>query len=130
MNHTIRNVFLLMANVLSHALWGTTAWADSLSINVIDEQGQPIANAVVLVDSDADVTIGQTKSSPATAKIMDQVNVQFSPRLLLVNHGDYVNFPNSDNVRHHVYSFSEAQPFELRLYAGKPENPIQFTNSG
>ena len=38
--------------------------------------------------------------------------------------------PNSDNIRHHVYSFSKAKPFQLKLYSGKPEEPIKFDNQG
>src|SRR5690606_24909021 len=41
-----------------------------------------------------------------------------------------VLFPNSDDIRHHVYSFSPAKPFELKLYAGRPKAPIQFNNHG
>jgi hypothetical protein len=35
-------------------------------------------------------------------------------------------FPNRDSVRHHVYSFSPAKKFELKLYTGTPANPVVF----
>src|SRR5690554_2532380 len=41
-----------------------------------------------------------------TVHVMDQVQRQFVPDLLLVAAGDRVSFPNSDSIRHHVYSFS------------------------
>ena len=40
--------------------------------------------------------------------------------------GTAIDFPNRDDVRHHVYSFSQAKTFELKLYAGKPEDPVVF----
>ncbi|TMS75635.1 methylamine utilization protein, partial [Pseudoalteromonas sp. S1690] len=44
--------------------------------------------------------------------------------------GQLVNFPNSDDIRHHVYSFSAVKPFELKLYAGTPNQPLKFENAG
>jgi hypothetical protein len=41
-----------------------------------------------------------------------------------------VDFPNSDNIRHHVYSFSKAKTFELKLYADTPEQPVNFPEHG
>jgi hypothetical protein len=41
-----------------------------------------------------------------------------------------VIFPNHDNVRHHVYSFSPAKRFELPLYAGVPAQPVVFDTPG
>lgn len=61
---------------------------------------------------------------------MDQVNKRFLPDLLLIKQGQSVSFPNSDNIRHHVYSFSTAKQFELKLYAGKPKSSIKFEKNG
>ena len=44
--------------------------------------------------------------------------------------GTSVSFPNNDNVRHQVYSFSPAKRFELQLYAGVPAQPIVFDKPG
>jgi hypothetical protein len=44
--------------------------------------------------------------------------------------GTAVNFPNSDNIRHHVYSFSPAKKFELPLYSGVPAEPVVFDKAG
>ena len=41
-----------------------------------------------------------------------------------------MTFPNKDNIRHHVYSFSPARPFELKLYSGRPANPVVFDHAG
>jgi hypothetical protein len=48
----------------------------------------------------------------------------------VVTVGTEVAFPNRDSVRHHVYSFSPAKTFELKLYAGKPANPVVFDKAG
>lgn len=61
---------------------------------------------------------------------MDQVNKQFEPHVLIVPQNSLVNFPNSDDIRHHVYSFSPAITFELKLYSGRPKQPILFQQPG
>jgi len=95
-------------------------------IQINDGDGQPLKNAVVEV-------IGPTSTSDIASsepEIMDQVNKRFLPDLLLIKQGQSVLFPNSDNIRHHVYSFSPAKPFELKLYAGKPKSSVEFEQNG
>ena len=41
-----------------------------------------------------------------------------------------VSLPNSDDVRHHVYSFSFPNNFELKLYHGEQNKPISFDDAG
>jgi hypothetical protein len=41
-----------------------------------------------------------------------------------------VRFPNHDNIRHQVYSFSPAKRFELPLYAGVPAEAVVFDKPG
>ena len=50
--------------------------------------------------------------------------------MTLVTVGTKVAFPNFDTVRHHVYSFSQAKTFELKLYAGVPAAPVVFDKPG
>jgi hypothetical protein len=61
---------------------------------------------------------------------IDQVDRQFTPHVLVVPTGSKISFPNSDSVRHQVYSFSPAKRFELPLYRGKQHNPIEFERAG
>ncbi|EMR13153.1 plastocyanin/azurin family domain-containing protein [Methylophaga lonarensis MPL] len=85
---------------------------------------QPLPGAVIEIE----VTEPEARSS--TLHIIDQVNKAFVPEFLVIKAGDEIDFPNSDNIRHHVYSFSEAKTFELRLYADRPERPVDFPNPG
>jgi plastocyanin len=62
--------------------------------------------------------------------VMDQVDLAFSPELVVVPVGSRVAFPNSDSVSHQVYSFSTAKRFQLPLYRGKPYPPVQFDTPG
>ena len=62
--------------------------------------------------------------------VMDQINRTFVPHVLPVQTGTWVEFPNSDQVRHQVFSTSPARRFSTPLYVGKPARPIQFPTSG
>lgn len=88
----------------------------------------PLQDAVVSVRS-ADRAAASSAVQPTPAPVaaaMDQRNLQFSPNVIAVQTGTLVSFPNSDDVRHHVYSFSPAKRFELRLYHGTTADPIKF----
>jgi plastocyanin len=48
--------------------------------------------------------------------IIDQQDKEFVDFVTVVSQGSRISFPNSDNILHHVYSFSDAKVFELPLY--------------
>ncbi len=100
--------------------------AEKVTFNVVDQNGTPVKEAVVELIP----TLATDLSMPNTRQVMDQLDKQFTPRTLLITRGDSVAFPNSDNIRHHVYSFSPAKRFEIPLYAGTPGTPELFDKSG
>ncbi len=91
---------------------------------VVDQNNQPVANAVV------EITTSTPGHTPAEIARMDQINKAFVPHVLTITRGQSVSFPNSDQIRHHVYSFSPPKPFEIRLYAGTPGDPVPFDQPG
>ena len=99
-----------------------SAWAE-ITLTVLDQDNLPVSDAVVMV-SKASV------STPTTVAVMDQVDESFVPRVLAVQKGQYVSFPNSDDIRHHVYSFSQPKTFEIKLYKGTEIAPILFDKPG
>ena len=95
---------------------------------VQDKLGKPIADAVVIA-LPANRVVSDAGGATATI-IVDQVNKEFVPYVLPVRIGTTVSFPNKDNIRHHVYSFSPAKVFELPLYTGIPATPVLFDKAG
>ncbi len=61
---------------------------------------------------------------------MDQVARQFVPHVLIVQSGTLVEFPNSDTIAHHVYSFSHPNQFKLPIYKGDAHPPVRLSESG
>lgn len=109
------------------SLFGTVAMAqESYSFVFTDEQGVPLEDVII-----EPVGKGQQAAQPNTeVAVIDQVNKRFKPGQIVITEGQSVDFPNSDNIRHHVYSFSKAKSFELKLYADTPEHPINFADHG
>ncbi|MAF14363.1 MAG: methylamine utilization protein [Marinomonas sp.] len=101
------------------------AWSD-VSVEVTDTSGQPLKNAVVFLKSPDIIA----SSQPLTGAEIAQKDRQFIPGVKVVTVGTAIDFPNLDDVRHHVYSFSPAKIFELKLYAQKPEAPVIFEEAG
>lgn len=104
----------------------TGARASVLQVRVHDTHGAPVSDAVVSLQP-LDRPAPPAHDALAT---MDQRNLSFVPQVLVVQTGSKVRFPNSDNVRHHVYSFSPAKRFELKLYAGNHASTVLFDHPG
>jgi plastocyanin len=99
--------------------------AASVSGRVTTPDGKPIADAVVFVQE----ATPQASATPRSAK-MDQIDKTFVPGLLPIVVGTKVNFPNHDQIQHHVYSFSRTKTFELPLYKGTDAPPVLFDKVG
>ena len=61
---------------------------------------------------------------------ISQHDLQFDPFVLVVPTGAEVNFPNEDKVKHHVYSFSPAKQFDLKLYSKDQTRSVRFDKPG
>ncbi len=103
------------------------AHSAELRVTVKDHKGKNIEDVVVLAVP-VDPRNAQHSKPPQDA--VDQVDKQFVPYVKPVFVGSTVRFPNSDNIRHQVYSFSPAKKFELRLYAGSNAPPVIFDKPG
>jgi len=97
----------------------------SLEITVKDDKGRPVSDAVAYA-----AATGAANAAPRKQAVVDQRDKQFVPYVTPVQVGTAVIFPNSDNIRHHVYSFSSAKKFELPLYSGVPTQPVVFDKVG
>ena len=108
------------------ALWGAGAGAATLAVTVLNGEGTRLSDAVVMLEP----VDARRAPRPVTGAEVGQQDKRFVPQVAVVPVGTAVDFPNRDVVRHHVYSFSEAKRFEIKLYVGKPEKPVVFDKPG
>jgi len=103
---------LARAGVLAACLLGGAARADTLAVKVSDQGNRPLADAVVMA-------IPARPAPPVRPRkvAIEQKDREFLPFVTAVQVGTSVTFPNRDPLLHHVYSFSPAKVFEIKLYA-------------
>jgi plastocyanin len=100
--------------------------AGDLDFAVLDPGGRGAQGVVVVAETPQ---YGRGKR-PSKAEVMDQRNMQFVPDILVIQTGGAVDFPNSDQIKHQVYSFSPTKSFQLSLYAGRHYDPVIFDKAG
>ena len=112
------------------AIPASFAWAASVGpvrVQVVDERGLPVRDAVVELNA-AGGRAGRITFPWRMA--MAQRNEQFAPGTLVVARGSTVAFPNLDKVRHSIYSFSKPARFEIDLYGRDQTRTHTFPIAG
>jgi plastocyanin len=100
-------------------------WAGVVTVEVTTTSGIKAEDTVIVFDP-----LDATPQPSHDKAIIDQVNKQYVPRVSVVRTGTEITFPNSDRIRHQVYSFSKPNKFNLKLYAGSPPTPVTFDKPG
>ncbi|MBV8465781.1 MAG: methylamine utilization protein [Burkholderiales bacterium] len=101
------------------------AQAASVEIHLVDGAGKPLADAAAYLEP-----LGSKVPASKATAVIDQVDKEFVPLVTVMQTGTLVRFPNRDNIRHHVYSFSPAKTFDLPLYSGTKADPVLFDKPG
>jgi plastocyanin len=119
----VRGILLLAAGLALAA----PLCAAPLAVRVVDASGRPVRDAVVTLYP------AGAAARPARAGgrfVVSQQNLQFHPFLTIIPVGADVSFPNLDPTKHHVYSFSSAKKFELKLFAKDQSRTVHFDKPG
>lgn len=99
----------------------------TLPLQIIDQNGLPVRDAVIEISPlPGDVR----RPAFRWRNAMAQRNLAFLPGTLIVPRGAVVAFPNLDNVRHSIYSFSKPGPFKIDLYGQDQTRTQQFKIAG
>lgn len=117
--------FLIVVLALAALPVATAAHAAPVVIQVVGIDGRPLAGAVVTL-----TLPGTPPPVPRGPYAVAQRDIQFDPQVLIVPVGATVSFPNFDKVRHHVYSFSTAKKFELKLFGRDESRTVTFDKPG
>ena len=116
---------LRCAALLVGILSGSSALASVVTINAHTSAGIAAEDTLIVFEPrDAIPAAGKASVT------IDQVNKRFVPRVTILRTGTAASFPNSDSIRHQVYSFSPAKTFSLKLYAGSPKEEVVFDKPG
>jgi plastocyanin len=120
----MRRFALLLAAV---CLAGPAHAAD-VAVTVTSATGAALPDAVVMIKA-----VAEGPGRPARFPwpyVVSQHDIRFDPFVLVVPVGAEVAFPNFDPFRHHVYSFSPAKRFQLKLYGHDETRRVKFDRPG
>jgi plastocyanin len=113
--------------ILTFLAWAAEPYAATLNLHVENVKGEKIKDAVIYAmpyDHSANAGIKPGKA------IVDQIDKEFVPHVIAIYVGSEISFPNHDQIRHNIYSFSEAKKFEIPLYKGVAAKPVVFDQPG
>jgi len=99
-------------------LFPTSLTASNIEGQILVKSGRDNGNAIVYIDK----IPGKRFTPPSTPVVLDQVNLRFVPHVLPVLVGTTVAFPNSDEIRHNVFSPGPPR-FDLGTY---PQNTTKY----
>jgi plastocyanin len=117
----------LVPVVAAVAAFGSlVALAADLTVTVVDVDGKPASQLAVIARR---TNASGVASQPPPERVTQRLQ-SFSPEVLPIAVGTTVEFPNLDRMRHHVFSFSPAKPFEIRLYSGEEVPKVTFDKPG
>jgi plastocyanin len=108
------------------AIVACVAFAADLTVRVTTEDGKALTDAVLFLPGVALPAGSAVQKRAAIA----QRNRVFDPFVTVIERGSAIDFPNEDTMLHHVYSFSPAKRFEIKLYKGTPPAPVVFDTPG
>ena len=122
--------FLIAASLFfsSGLLANDSAPTYKFDIALTDSNANLVSNGVFIFEPLFDVEANMLPHQPPA--VMNQIDKQFVPHVLVVNTRTDITFPNADNLFHHVYSFSPTKQFELKLYKEFTAEPLTFDAPG
>jgi plastocyanin len=121
----------ILAAAVASALFGICAAAAAdFEVAVHDLGDAPLQDAVIYAEPVGGVSGGTPVGHEVAYAKIDQVNKEFVPLVSVVRTNTDVSFPNSDNFRHSIYSFSQPKAFTTKLYSGKQAPPVRFDKPG
>lgn len=99
----------------------------ALTVTVRDAKGQPAPDAVVSLHR-----LPTAAPLPANLPMVEiaQRDQEFIPYVTVVPVGTTIEFPNRDDIQHHIYSLSKAKRFEKPLYAPGAHEAVVFDTPG
>jgi plastocyanin len=105
----------------------------SLHVHLTRQQGQSAVAQPSSANVVAWLTPVQGSPPPVSHKsqfVLAQKDKQFTPHILVVPTGSYVEFPNLDPFFHNVFSLFNGKRFDLGLYEAHTQRSVLFDRDG
>lgn len=119
------NLFALAATVFASTGFG----AGDLTVSSVDQDATPVTELIVWL-SPLDASLPPLPAPGSIQAVVEQKDEEFTPYIIAVRTGTKVEFPNLDDVQHHVYSLSRPAKFDIPLYGGNKTESVVMETAG
>ncbi len=107
--------------VFTSMLISSLSHGSELQIMVQDSSGKPASNIVVVVIPKS------IKAEKRQERLtISQIDKAFSPYMTVMQTGQPLEFSNSDDITHHIFSASRTQNFSFKIRKGQRYSAITF----
>ena len=114
-----------VAVMIMSLLQSTFTMASTIHGQILVRSARDNSNVIIYIDK----IPGKRYTPPPSPIVLDQVNLKFVPHVLAVLVGTTVAFPNSDEIRHNVFSPGPPR-FDLGTYAQHTTKYHVFDKAG
>ncbi|MEM9288796.1 MAG: hypothetical protein AAGA36_10695 [Pseudomonadota bacterium] len=104
------------------------AWAADITVKMSNQKGVPVEGAVVTFHPETGAPL--SAEDAAASITVNQKDNNFLPFISVVPREASVKFLNEDSVLHHVFSFSAAKRFSLKLFGKGEPQEVVFDDPG
>ena len=122
---TVQTLISIVGLMIVALVYPTAVRAADIVGQIVVKTARDNSNAVVYIDK----IPNQRFAPPVDPVVLDQINLTFVPHVLPVLVGTRVAFPNSDEIRHNVFSPGPPR-FDLGTYAQKTTKYYVFEKAG
>jgi plastocyanin len=119
----------LLAMVLFSGTALATFGASSLKVSAVDQNAASVTELVVWL-TPLDSPLPPLPAPGSISAVVEQKDEEFNPYIIAVRTGTQVEFPNLDDVQHHVYSLSRPAKFDIPLHGGNKAESIILDQAG
>ena len=114
----------VISSIFCSILLCSSAVALELTIHLNEKKNLPLDGTIVeLVGHDL-------ASAPQNDHVINQINKDFDPPISIVPKGSTILLLNEDSFKHHIYSLSEGNQFDIPLFSRPSQKEVLVNNHG
>ena len=114
----------VISSIFCSILLCSSAVALELTIHLNEKKNLPLDGTIVeLVGHDL-------VSAPQNDHVINQINKDFDPPISIVPKGSTILLLNEDSFKHHIYSLSKGNQFDIPLFSKPSQKEVLLNNHG
>jgi len=113
-----------ICGILCSVLLSTPAIALELTIHLIEKKNLSLDGTIVEVAGSSNFQASQND------QIINQLDKEFNPLISIVPKGSKILLMNDDSFKHHVYSLSEGNQFDIPLFSKPSQKEVTLEHHG